>query len=132
MDEAFLRIKQELHDLKQSMQRSSAAVATKAHNTSVRISTVPDTPSSAGSATLRLKNLSGSPMIFDVSLQIERLGQLLPPNGRVFYAFWVDETDLLSYFLKITVAVYENNFSGTFTIPLTITATSDFEIEEVG
>lgn len=131
MDDVFLRIKRELRDLKQIKQRSSTSVATKSLETSATVSVVSGSPSSSGHKIFRIKNLSDSPLIFDVALRTESLRQILPANGRAYSIRWVDSADRLSYFLSVHVAIYESGHSGTYTLPLTIVATGDFEIEEV-
>lgn len=130
MDKVFLRIKQELRNLKQIRQRSSAAVATLQHPKAVTLSISGATTGiSTGEKTLHLKNLGDAPMIFDVI--INSTTSPMPANGRLYYVQWADETNPLDYYLQINAVVYQSDYSGTVQVPLIITATSDFEIEEI-
>lgn len=130
MDDVFLRVKREIRNLKQSKQRSSATIITKSVNFSAAISVTPGELSSSGYKVFHVKNLSNVPTIFDVTIRTEALRQILPANGRVYYVQWVDKDDPLSYYVYISAVIYRASLTTTYTLPLTITATVDFIVEE--
>lgn len=132
MDKTLLRMKQEIRDLKQLRQRSSATVATKSVDKQISFTLSDDgnNISSSGRRTFRLKNLSDVPMLFDVKLKLQSMSNY-PSDLWFYYWSWVDQDSTMDYYISFTAYITQPNTTSAYTLPVVIQATSDFEIEEI-
>ena len=129
LEDMIKRIKREILNFKQLVQRSSATVKTITKTVQVQL-TLPNTIDDA-TAVIYLTNNTDIPMLVEVSFDITAVNGLVGQGGSISYNNrFLDVANPLNQMVQIIANTLDSSYVGrTITLNVSITSTSDFTAE---
>lgn len=130
LEKTVNRMRKEITNLKQLRQRSASAISTLTKQSTANF-TLDNT--GYGSATFKVVNLSGSPMLLDVVVDFDNIKQEFGTiYNQVWYILVEDSNNPLNYYLHIQSQSSDDVSSGrSVSIPFSVIGTAGFNLESV-